>query len=526
MSNANYPSVTVSERMFIPSQSVSQNTTTSGAFIGRSNQGPTAPTLVTSWSNFTSLYGVNYTDLHYAVNDFFANGGRQAYISRIAGISAVAAELDVFDKDAADTSGTPLFTATVTNPGTWGNQLRLVTSLRDAANYRFDVSLFRIPIGVTFDPTLRNSEYLIDQWADVTLDPVSTRYLYAVVNSPSSTGSQLVSFSGQSYDPDTPAVRPMPGDIAGAAFTGGVAGEYTGGYDAAASYSLALESLSPVRGPLILNLPGMTTPAIVKSAIGEAASRGDTFVVVDTTPNLSPAAAVAYLNTDLSLSTLSEKAPSHAAVYYPHLHMPSIGSAAASRTTLRPPGGAVAGLMIATDVTVGPWKAPAGLSTGISDAIAVERQLTSAELTVLNESHINAIRSIPGAGVVVMGARTAKTYGLDRYVNVRRTVIEVSETLKNSTAFALFENNDERLWGQLTALCSAYLASVWQAGGLRGASAEQAYFVRCDETNNTPSSVGQGSVNIEIGLAPLTPAEFIIINIGQFDGGSSASVAI
>jgi hypothetical protein len=526
MSNNKYPSVTVSEQMFLPSQSTTQNTTTSGAFIGRSNQGPTTPAMVTSWSNFTSLYGTGYTDLHYAVNDFFANGGRQAYIVRIVGVSGVAAEMDIFDDTAIDDSGTPLFTATVTNPGTWGNQLRLTTTLRDAANYRFDVSLFRIPIGVTFAPAQRNSEYLVDQWADVTLDPGSQRYFYAVANAPSNTGSQLVSFSGQSYDPATPAVRPMPGDIGGAAFTGGVAGEYTGLYDAAAAYGTALESLSPMRGPLVMNLPGMTTPAVVKAAVEEATDRGDTFVIVDTVPNLSPAGVVSYLKTDLSLNTISEKAPSHAAVYYPHLHMPTIGSAVSSRTTLRPPGGAVAGLMISTDTSFGPWKAPAGLNTAISGAIAVERQLTAAELTTLNESHVNAIRSIPGAGVVVMGARTAKSYGLDRYVNVRRTVIEVSETLKNSTAFALFENNDERLWGQLTALCSAYLASVWQAGGLRGASAEQAYFVKCDETNNTPSSVGQGSVNIEVGLAPLTPAEFIIINIGQFDGGSSASVSI
>jgi hypothetical protein len=528
MSDNQYPSVQVSERLFLPTSASATTTSTSGAFIGKSNQGPTVPTLVTSWSNFTTLFGTTYTDLHYAVSDFFANGGRQAFVTRIAGVSAVAADLDYFDTEATNTSGTPLFTATATNPGKWGNQLRLVATVRDATNYRFDVALYRVPVGATFDGTAKNSQYLVDQWIDVTLDPDSPRYFYSVANAPSATGSQLVTFSGQSYDPATPLVRPLPGQQSGGgyAFTGGVDGSYSGAYEEGTAYATALTSLQSVNGPLILNLPGVTTAATVKAAVTEAARRGDTFVVCDTAAGLAPAAAATYVNTDLNLGTISQSGPSFAAVYYPHVHMPAIGSAAPGRTTLRAPGGAVAGLMQAFDTRTGPWKAPAGLQAQLSGAIAVERQLTSAELTSLNGNHINAIRSIVGSGVVVMGARTVKKSGLDRYVNVRRTVLEITEALKTATQFAVFENNDERLWGRVSAICSSYLGSVWQAGGLRGAQPGEAFYVKCDETNNTPGSVEQGTVNVEVGIAPLSPAEFVVINIGQFDGGTSAAVSI
>jgi uncharacterized protein len=525
MSETYYPSVQVSERLFLQTSSTSATTTTGGAFIGLAEQGPTTPAIVTSWANFTTLYGTVYTDLHYAVSDFFNNGGRHAWIVRIPGEGAVPAELEYFDTDATDTTGTPLFTATATNPGDWGNQLRLVTYLRDATAYSFDVSLFRVPTGVTFDGTKRNSEYLVDSWIDVNLEPTSPRYLYAVANAPSATGGNLVTFAGQSYSPTTPSVRPMPGQESGGgyAFTTGADGIYSGGYDAAASYAAALTNLESVKGPLVLNLPGSVPTAVIKTTITAAADRGDMFVVVDTAAGATPAAVVTFANTDLNLSG---RAASHAAVYYPHVHMPSIGSSSPGRTSLRSPGGAIVGLMIATDIRVGAWKAPAGLQSALSGAVAVERKLTSTELTLLNGNHINAIRSIAGAGIVVMGARTLKKSGLDRYVNVRRTVMEITEALKSATEFAVFENNDERLWGKVAAMCSAYLGAVYQAGGLRGGSAAEAYYVKCDSSNNSAASIEQGTVNVEVGVAPLTPAEFVVINIGQFDGGSSAVVTI
>jgi hypothetical protein len=525
MAENSYPSVQAVERSFQPGTGNDVTVAAFGAFVGRADQGPTTPTRVRSWNEFVRHFGANYTDLHYAVYDFFANGGRVCYVVRIAGANAVASSLKVYDSTVVTpTVEVPLFTATATNPGLWGNRLFMATDIRDAANKRFDVSLFRLPTGVTFDPSKRNSEYLLDSWQDVTLDPNDSRYLYAVANAPSSTGSVHVSFSGQSYTPE--GARPIPGDGGGYAFTGGVAGTYSAPYDAAVAYASAIALLNNIPGPYVLNLPGMTTAAIVKSAVQDAESRGDVFVVADTPLGTNPAAAVTYSTTDLGLSTLATRTPSFVGVYYPWVQMPAIGSAVTGRTSLRAPGGAVTGLMMATDEGTGVWKAPAGARASLSGAVKAERDFTEAELATLNEAHINVIRPINGRGLCVMGSRTLKKFGIDRYVPVRRSLIHITENLKNLTEFMVFEPNDERLWNQGAGVVGKFLGEFWQSGGLKGATPNEAYWVKCDAENNTPASVEQGYVNIEVGVALAAPAEFVTISIGQFEGRPNVSTTL
>src|SRR5688572_6435760 len=166
-----YPSVQVVERAFQPGTASSVPVAAFGAFVGKSDRGPTTPYVVNSWSEFARVYGTNYTDLHNAVYDFFNNGGRRAYIVRLEGNAAVKASIPVYDDAVVtplpDPLPTPLFTATATSPGTWANNLRIVTSVRDAANKRFDVSVFLLTAGAgTFDHTKANSQYLVNQWTD------------------------------------------------------------------------------------------------------------------------------------------------------------------------------------------------------------------------------------------------------------------------------------------------------------------------------------------------------------------------
>lgn len=524
-----FPGVQIVEKVFQPGSSSVAPVTSLGAFIGKSDQGPTVPTKVASWAEFTKLYGTNYTDLHYAVNDFFVNsGGRGAcYIVRIPGANGVAAELDVFDTAATGTSGTPLFTATALNPGKWGNELKLVTYTRDDANKRFDVALFRVPPSVTtFDPAKRNSTFLVDQWLDVSLDQSDSRYLYDVANTPSTAGSAYVRFSGQSYNPATPAVRPMPGDEGGNDFTGGVDGVYIAPYVEGTAYAAAITAMSEVVEPYVLNMPNMWDATIVKNAVQSAADQGNVFVVVDPQIGRTPAEAVTYANTTLGLGTLGISTPSYAALYYPWVHMPVIGSTSQGRSSLRPPGGAVVGAIIANDVTYGAWKAPAGTRTILAGAFDIERKLTDSDLTILNNAHVNAIRPVgqtSGApAIAIMGARTLKKFGMDKYVSSRRSIIEIASNLRALTEFAIFESNDARLWTRLQAVCTTYLGAYWQSGGLAGVTADDAYRVRCDATNNTPNAVEQGQVNIEVAVALTAPAEFIVITIGQFEGGGSS----
>ncbi len=529
MSDAYFPGVQVVEKSFQPGRDFNAMVKAFGAFIGRADQGPTIPTEVLSWSDFTRNFGTNYTDLHNALSDFFSNGGRSAYVVRIAGTGAAAASMNVYDDTiTTPVPGTdvPLFTVTATNPGVWGNEIHAVTYVRDTTNKRFDVALFKVPAGTVFDATKRNSEFLLDQWLDLSLDPSDARYLYAIANVPSTTGSPHVQFSGQSYNPATPTIKPMPGGGGGFVLTGGVAGAYTSPYDPATSYAAAVAALNVIPGPAVLNLPGMSSSSIVKSAIQAAEARGDMFVVVDPPMAQSPAQIVTYSVTDLGLGTLGARVPSFAALYYPWAYLPTIGSPVNGRTTLRAPGGAVVGAMVSTDQTYGVWKAPAGTQTILAGAVKLERELTDADLTTLNNAHVNALKPVRNAGICIMGARTLKRFGLDRYVNVRRSLIDIAETLRLRTEFAIFENNNEALWERLRGVCSTYLGEFWQSGGLRGGTAEQAYYVRCDASNNTPSSTEQGTVKIEVGVALAAPAEFVVITIGQYEGQSTASLSV
>jgi len=176
--------------------------------------------------------------------------------------------------------------------------------------------------------------------------------------------------------------------------------------------------------------------------------------------------------------------------------------------------------MARVDTTVGVFRAPAGVIAGLSNAVGVQTKFTDTELGDLNSQNINAIRSLVGNGICVMGGRTRKTFGTDKYINARRTLIYIKEALRRGTQFAVFENNDQRLWSAMRMSAERILRPLWSAGGLKGASASQAYFIRCDDTLNTPSVVASGEVHMEIGVALEYPAEFVIVRITQYDQGT------
>jgi len=523
-----FPGVHVVEKPFQPGVSNTADVTAFGAFVGQSNQGPLTPTEVRSWPEFTQLFGVTYTDLHNAVYDFFTNGGRRAYVVRLTPTGGAPASLIVYDSAVVTPPGPPgalLFTVTATNIGAWGNNLNVVCYIRDPVNYRFDVAVYSVPTGVTLDSSKRNSEYLISQWNDVSLFPNDDRYLYTVTNPPSSTSTPLVTFTpGVTYNPNLPnnaTNRPMPGTAGGTALTSGSDGTYTAPFDVA--YANAVASMASIPGPYVLNLVNQTKKEIITAAINDASARGDVFVVIDPPIGQTVDQIIQYAQSDLGLNVYNSKAGSFGSIYYPQVWMPAIGSAVPGRTALRPGGGAIVGQYMATDDSQGPWRVPAGRNYKVGGALQVERSLAEPELTKLNNNNVNALRVVTGAGVSIMGARTLKKTGADMYVNVRRTIMEITRALTLATEVSLFDNNDARLWEHLEGVCADYLGNIFSQGGLKGSAPTEAFYVRCDETNNTPNTVAQGVVNIEVGIALLTPAEFIIITIGQFESGTVAT---
>ena len=534
----NYPSVRVFERPLNSNVNQVPTVTAYAAFIGLAEQGPTLPTLVGSWSEFLTLFGTSYTDLHRGVFDYYTNGGRWSYIQRLYSPSAVAATLNVYELGAPvppDAGAVAIMSVQATNPGTWGNELRLGAYARENSAGRFDLSLFRVPASAG-SPSLANraNQYLVEQWADVTFDPDDERYVFNVINGPSNTGSQFIRVTyaveiptGHADFPMLPAFSTEPAPFAGGVGNGAWSPTTT-------DWSNAVNSFDSVPGPYILNLPGYFNPTVLSAAITSAAVRGDVFVVLDS-PSPADFAANAtggqsytdyVLQWLANFNSVARADLTYGAAYTPYLNMPVIGASNA-KYEMRPPGGAVVGMMTALDAGLGVWRAPAGIQAGVlSGAISAERRFKDSELSALNNAYVNAIRPMVGVGVTVMGARTLKKFGIDRYINVRRLLIDIKKRLSNSTEYALFANNDNRLWVELTGTCSRILSDLWAQGGLKGSSVQEAFYVKCDQDNNTPATIEAGEVHIEVGVALATPAEFIVISIGHFDGSTAVSETV
>lgn len=207
---------------------------------------------------------------------------------------------------------------------------------------------------------------------------------------------------------------------------------------------------------------------------------------------------------------------SYAAFYFPWLLI----QAPLSRhkmNILAPPSGFMAGIYARTDATRGVHKAPANES--VNGALGLAYNVTQAEQGELNTKGVNCIRSFPSTGIRVWGARTLDD-GEWKYINVRRLFMMIEESISESTRWVVFEPNDETLWKSIIRDVSAFLTLLWRDGALQGRSPEQAFFVKCDGEINTQVEIDAGIVNIEIGIAAVKPAEFIVFKIGQWAGGT------
>jgi phage tail sheath protein FI len=184
---------------------------------------------------------------------------------------------------------------------------------------------------------------------------------------------------------------------------------------------------------------------------------------------------------------------------------------------LLPPSGFMAGIYARTDRERGVWKAPANVSINSVYKSAVSISDTEQEaLNIANSGKsINAIREFSGKGILVWGARTLAGNDNEwRYVPVRRTAIMIEQSLQKGLQFAVFEPNSNITWAKVKGSCSNFLTSIWRSGGLAGAKPEEAFFVKVGlgETM-TSQDILDNNLIVEIGMALIRPAEFIILRI-------------
>ena len=178
----------------------------------------------------------------------------------------------------------------------------------------------------------------------------------------------------------------------------------------------------------------------------------------------------------------------------------------------------MAGLYAYTDITRGVHKAPA--NEVVQEALDLELHINTAQQGVLNPLGINCIRSFPGRGIRVWGARTLSDDPDWIYVNVRRYFLYLEHSIANSTNWVVFEPNGEALWASVSGSIDAFLYNEWFNGRLAGKRPEDAYFVRCDRTTMTQADLDNGRLVCLVGAAPLKPAEFVIFRIGQMTASS------
>lgn len=487
------------------------------AFVGTHNAGPVGPALISSWSDWKSSFGDfgNGTDLlPYAVYEYFANGGGQAYIVRAVPADAVTASVVLNDLGTGGTGGTtpePVLTLTAIAPGSIGNSLYIDIVAGATGSGRFNLILRQG--SATGAPA--------EQYTDVSLNPNDPRNLVAMIGASSTAGSKYLTaiYNGSNtwdyrYTPATQTGTPL-----------------TGGLDGTATVNLvtATELLDSVDAILNINLPGVSDPTVLNPLITWAENSGDRFLVVDG----PQAATTGYADTVNNLSNLSPNgsptgtpltSSSYVAVYGPWLTFRDPSAQAAGATRLLPPGGAMLGLYSTADNASGTQQTAAGVSFPIRGALSAQTRFTDADLDTLNSIGINIIRTVPGAsGVVPMGARTLKVGMPDRYIAIRRTLMYLRRLCIDMTQFANFRPNNEDLWMQITSILTDQLSALQQDGVLRGATAAEAFYVVCDDTNNTANSVANGIVNIEIGISLNTPAEYIVIQIGQIATGATST---
>lgn len=511
------PGVYVEESLLVNTTDTA-TATSIALFVGAAGTGPTdGPVRCSTWSDYVLNFGnfdnildpdtgdqVVLTYLPFAVYSYFQNGGRPCYVQRAIGADAgTVASFDVTDGDAATA-----FTVEARSVGTAGNNLSIALVVVDAVNDVFTLVVYKDDVEV------ERFQYLT-----MTGDVPGTRRADAAVNDPYS-GSTLVRLTGF-------VTTVVPAEITTA--TALENGTDPALPDSADYPSITQDAVSKIEGPIIVNLVGYTTdvndteayvaPGTVSST--SFPDRGDVFIINDSVPPRTYGQTPTQYKTQINSVLSQYSGDSYVASFTPWIIVPNPKQAGATITI--PPGGAVAGVMSRIDSTIGVFRAPAGLVAAVTNAVGVDTKFTDSELGDLNAANINVIRPVAGAGVSIMGARTRKVYGADRYISARRTLIYIKESMRRSTQFALFENNDQRLWTQLRMTAERLLRPLWEAGGLRGANAAEAYFIKCDATINTPAVIASGEVRMELGVALEYPAEFIVIRVTQFESGGFAA---
>ena len=557
-----YPGIYVEE---IPSavHTITGVSTSATAFVDFFPQGPMNTAIaITSIQNFTSIFGGLDTrsESSYGIQQFFLNGGSQAWVVRTADGSPdtakhvvvggsppqgvllleaanegvwgknlqVGIDLHTAPPNPGDPNPPQLFNLIVRQLGWVNNKLSVVASevhrnlCMDQSNARYVTSVLPqesslVQVGLEISTVTPNATY-----PDPTVDLTAA----SLVNNPASAGFQT--FDGTDLPPYSAAyLLANPGPV------GAATNPYTDANDGVAPSSgtvlnalNALDLIAPFHFN-ILCIPGTVSQTDYPAIVGMAADFCEdrhAFVIVDIPPSVvsvqstgsADAGMLGWINDPANAAAMAHD---NAAIYFPRLTMPDPLMQGRPRNV--GVSGTIAGLYAATDTARGVWKAPAGTAVVLQNATPVI-QISDSDNGLLNPLGVNALRTFPVYTNVAWGART--TSGADmlasqwKYIPVRRVAHYIELSLIDGTKWVLFEPNDESLWSQIRLNVGSFMQSLFTQGAFEGTDPASAYLVKCDSDTTTQTDINNGVVNIVVGFQPLLPAEFVVLQIQQLAG--------
>lgn len=487
------------------------------AFVGFTERAPLddpndpeglAPRLVTSWTQYEELYGsfVEGAMLPLSVYGFFQNGGSLAYIVRVPNTEP-AGEPARLALPAADRAlGLPLKVESVEPDA----DISVVVETEDADADAEGPAPFTISIvegGETVE-SFPNLTFGGDRDAASVINATSTKVKVEIeLDSDVDLDSQLELLKPGTYQLEK--ATPVPVPVTGRKFAG------------SESARTGINGLAIAEDVTMVIVPDLVTAAtqedgsidlnlwksVQTALISHCEQHPNRMAVLDAPPGMTPQQIKEWR------SEVAMYDSAFAALYYPWIKVDNPTGSNGSSEILIPPSGHVAGVWARTDDTRGVWKAPA--NDTIRGVLDVERPITQNEQSLLNPIGINCIRPFGTRGIRIWGARTLSSDTDWQYINVRRLFNMVEATIMDGTQWAVFEPNDTPLWEGVTRTLTGFLHGLWQQGALFGSSASQAFYVKCDETTNTPETIDAGKLIVEVGLAPVKPAEFVIFRISQ-----------
>jgi len=516
-----YPGVYIEE---VPSsvRTIVAAATSITAFIGRAQRGPLdKATRIKSFADFGRRFGGIWSEsmMSYAVRHYFLNGGTDAYIIRVA--NEATPSKATLPAPASERLG--LMAA---SPGAWGERLQAIvdhdTMDKDKLESERDPKLFNLTLQEMDGEG--KSVVAEEKFANVSVDPDAARAVDKVLE----TQSQLAY-----VDPDValPANRPDETDAA-VGFGEGYDGleiddaQITNNGDLL-EFKAGVYALEDVEIFNLLCIPPLTRTADVEdptwiNALNYCKDRR-AMLIVDPPSEWTDAEKAKNGMDNLAASPLGLTPDENAVLYFPRVRLTD--SEKDGRLETFAPGGTMAGVIARTDAERGVWKAPAGTEATLAGVRELAVNLTDGDNGTLNPLGLNCLR-VFRTGIVSWGARTLA--GADRlasqwkYVPVRRMALHIENSLYTGLKWVVFEPNDEPLWAQIRLNVGTFMQDLFRQGAFQGTSPREAYFVKCDQETTTQSDIDKGIVYIEVGFAPLKPAEFVIIRISQMTREASA----